>query len=90
MNNFFYSLAAVFILVVIAFSFTRCYNEEDSKRVLENAGYTDIEIKGRAYFMCSEDDTYATAFQATAPNGRSVTGAVCCGFVGKACTIRFD
>lgn len=79
------------IAILMMFSLASCTDEETSRRVLEDEGYTDIEIGGYAMFACSEDDNYRTSFTAVrvTPSGehRVVTGAVCCG-LWKNCTVR--
>lgn len=65
-----------------------CTDSSDARRVLENDGYTDIEMTGYRPFMCSDDDTYKTGFKAK-KNGHVVTGAVCGGLL-KGNTIRLD
>lgn len=64
-----------------------CTDEPRSRRVLEEAGYSSIQITGYAFGECSDSDDYHTEFSAKGPTGKSVTGAVCCGIV-KSCTIR--
>ena len=59
------------------------------RNALYSAGYTDVALTGYAYFGCGKDDTFATGFRAKNPQGNRVEGVVCCGFVGKGCTIRF-
>lgn len=59
-------------------------------RILDAAGYTDVKLQGHAWFACSEDDTLSTAFAATGPGGREVSGAVCCSIMVKDCTIRVE
>ncbi len=66
-----------------------CTSPDTATRVLAQAGYTNIQIEGYAFFSCSEDDTFKTAFTATAPNGAQVSGAVCGGWL-KGNTIRLD
>ena len=56
---------------------------------LTRQGYTNIEITGRAFFGCSEDDVWRTKFSATSPSGHAVNGIVCEGIL-KGSIIRFD
>ncbi len=66
-----------------------CTQNDKTIEVLQNAGYTSIEVTGYRPLMAGRDDTYSTGFRAKAPNGRIVTGAVTGGpFKGQ--TIRFD
>lgn len=63
-------------------------SEEESKRVLVNSGYTQIELKGVALFSCSDDDGFSRKFTAINPRGERVDGTICCGLL-KSCTVRF-
>lgn len=65
-----------------------CTDETNSRRTLDNSGYTDIHIKGYELFGCGKDDTFSTGFTAKNPQGKTVSGVVCCGFL-KSCTVRF-
>ena len=66
-----------------------CTNVDKTVQTLKSSGYSDIQIKGYAWFACGKDDTYATNFSAKNPLGRTVSGVVCCGLVFKGCTVRF-
>lgn len=68
---------------------TGCSDSRKATQTLKNQGYTRITTDGYAWFMCSEQDTFATKFYATSPNGNRVSGAVCSGWF-KGNTIRFD
>lgn len=65
-----------------------CTNAPATVDTLEKAGFTDVHAGGYSAFACSDDDTYATNFTATNPQGQKVSGTVCCG-VFKNCTIRW-
>ena len=65
-----------------------CSDASTARRVLEENGYSNIKITGHAWFTCADSDDFSTGFEATAPGGRHVTGAVCSGFF-KGATIRF-
>ncbi|MFW2037767.1 hypothetical protein ACG92Y_04455 [Acinetobacter ursingii] len=79
------------LLTVIAFilCFKGCSSSNDATKALKANGFTDIQTHGRAFFACSEDDTFATKFTAKNTEGKSVTGAVCSGWL-KGATIRYD
>lgn len=79
-------IAAATILLLTA---TACTQPDKAKRVLEQAGYTDIQITGYRPFMAGKDDTFSTGFRAKGPTGKVVTGAVT-GGVLKGSTIRLD
>lgn len=65
-----------------------CTNETESRRTLEAYGFTEIRFTGYQPWACSEDDQIHTGFIARNPQGMSVDGVVCCGFL-KSCTVRF-
>lgn len=77
------------LLLCAVLVLSACTDEERAKRVLEEAGYTQVVITGYDWAACSEDDTYSTGVIAVGPTGKSVTGTVCCGLM-KNCTIRID
>lgn len=59
-------------------------------RVLEQSGYTHVQITGYRWFAGGNEDFYHTGFSATAPNGSPVTGTVTRGFWFKSNTVRLD
>tara|TARA_Y100000034_G_scaffold71176_1_gene85844 strand:+ start:3037 stop:3330 length:294 start_codon:yes stop_codon:yes gene_type:complete len=63
--------------------------EEKMVRALKNQGFTNVQITGRAWFGCSEEDYYSQNFTALNPHGRFVEGIVCCGLIAKGCTVRW-
>lgn len=63
---------------------------ESARKVLLDAGYSDVKFTGYDWFACSKDDTYHTGFTAKGPTGRPVKGVVCEGVFFKASTIRLD
>ena len=77
-------------LIVLALVLTAvgCTRSDHSRKVLDDNGYTDIQMTGFAVWMCGRDDNFADGFTAKAPNGRTVEGAVCSAW-GKGATIRF-
>ncbi len=82
-----YLLLLSFFLGVVS----GCAVDEDrAHRILRQAGYTDVVLKGYAWFGCGKDDTWQTEFTATGPSGHPVKGEICCGTFLKDCTIRFD
>jgi hypothetical protein len=66
-----------------------CTKADTSRRVLESAGYTDVQMDGYAVFGCSDEDTFHDAFSAKGTNGKIVSGVVCSGWF-KGATIRVD
>lgn len=77
--------AALVALVLLA----GCSDPNKGKliRILEAEGYTNIQLGGYAFFMCGQDDLFATSFTATGPTGQPVSGAICSG-VTKGATVR--
>lgn len=78
-----------FAAVIVIATLSACTKPDDTKRVLSDNGYTNIEITGYRMFKCDEKDTFCTGFSATSPIGKRVTGAVGSGIM-KAYTIRLD
>lgn len=79
------------LAVVAAFlSLAACTDGPTAERVLRQSGYKEVEITGYSWLACSKDDTYHTGFEATAPNGDRVTGAVCGGVFFKNSKISLD
>jgi hypothetical protein len=76
------------IFLVAVMIFCSCTNEEKSKHVLEDSGYSNIKFTGYSWLTC--DGMYSTGFIAKSTyTGRMVTGTVCgCG--SKGYTIRLD
>ena len=83
------ALPKALILTALLLLLSGCTNQGRALRTLTDAGYSNIELGGYGWFACSEDDTFATVFQATGPSGKPVKGTVCNGFF-KGATIRFD
>lgn len=76
------------IAVLLALVLVGCTDEGESRKALENQGFTDIEFHGYAPFTCSESDSYSTKFRAKNTKGQQVEGVVCCGVL-KGCTVRW-
>lgn len=77
------------LIFLIALTLSACTDENGSKRVLESNGYKNVQTTGYNFFACSDSDTFATGFIAESPNGQTVSGTVCKGFL-KGSTIRFE
>lgn len=78
------------LLLALLFLFA-CSDADRTVEVLEDQGYTNITTNGHAWLGCAGDDHFCTAFEATGPSGRRVTGVVGCGWgwgFGKSCTLR--
>lgn len=66
-----------------------CQGSTDRQRkLLEDHGYSEIQMTGYAPLACGEGDISSSGFRAKSPSGTSVSGSVCCGAF-KGCTIRF-
>ncbi|WP_151767910.1 hypothetical protein [Acinetobacter oleivorans] len=76
-------------LILVSLLLVGCSSSNDATKALKANGFTDIQTHGRAFFACSEDDSFATKFSAKNKDGQKVTGAVCSGWL-KGSTIRFD
>lgn len=83
-------IVRVSIIASVLVALTGCTRPESATRVLLDAGYSDVQITGYRFFVCSENDTMHTGFRAKGPTGRPVTGTVCEGVMFKASTIRLD
>lgn len=66
-----------------------CAEPDKATKILQQQGYTEIEITGWRPWMASDSDDFSTGFRAKSPNGTVVTGAVT-GGVFKGHTIRLD
>ncbi len=82
--------ALVAAVAVVLITPRACTQPERATRLLEQQGYTEIRITGWRPFMAGKDDEFSTGFEATAPNGERVTGAVTGGLLFKGATVRFD
>ena len=65
------------ILSVSVLLLSACTRPEHSVGVLDEAGYTKINITGYHFFGCGRDDRFRTGFEATSPKGKRVSGVVC-------------
>lgn len=80
----------ILLSAVVLLALTGCYNGDHARSALSaQGGFTDVQVHGRAWFSCSEDDFYATKFTATNSEGKRIEGAVCSGLVFKNSTIRY-
>lgn len=75
---------------LILFLVCSCTRSVDTISILEDAGYTNIEITGWRPFKCSWEDTFATGFTANSLTGTQISGTVCASLFSKGSTIRFD
>jgi hypothetical protein len=64
-------------------------DEEGSRELLQEQGYTEIVIGNYDWWGCGDGDWWQTEFSAISPNGQTVTGTVCKGLWKKK-TIRFN
>lgn len=78
------------IAIAVLFS---CTNGDKARSTLDAEGFTNIQITGYE-FNCSKGDDTCTGFRATSPSGRTIRGAVGCGYnvagCGKGCTVRIN
>ena len=78
------------IAITALAALTACTQPVTAQRILEDAGYSNIQMQGYGFLECSEDDTYRDKFTAIGPTGRKVSGVVCAGLLFKGATIRLD
>lgn len=79
-------ISVAFVLFIVG-----CTDNENAQRILQQNGYTQIQMTGYNFFSCSESDTYHSGFRALSPDGKhTVTGTVCAGLFFKNSTIRFE
>ena len=81
-------MKALIAIVLCVILLSSCSGASASEILLEEQGYTNVEITGFNLFACSEDDMYRYNFTATNPNGKQVKGVVCSAPL-KGSTIRF-
>ena len=66
-----------------------CTQPDKATRILNEQGYTEVEITGWRPFMAGENDSFSTGFKSMSPSGARVTGSVTGGWL-KGSTIRLD
>ena len=89
MTTYFHSsLPLVALFLAFSVFLSGCTAEDRSRQALDAQGFTQIRMTGYSMFSCSDEDTFSTGFTATNPNGTTVSGTVCCGWI-KDCTIRW-
>lgn len=74
-----------FLLIGMLFA---CTNVDASINAIESAGLEPVKVGGFSWFTCSDSDNFSTRFTAKNPQGKLVSGTVCCGIL-KGCTIRY-
>lgn len=77
------------IIILNSIFLIACSSSNDATKALKANGFTEIETHGKAFFSCSEDDTFATKFTAKNSKGEKISGVVCSGWL-KGATIRYD
>lgn len=65
--------AVLFLFVALMIS---CTDPQGATRLLEDSGYTNIELTGYDFWAAKKGDLTSTGFKATSTNGRIVSGAV--------------
>lgn len=81
-NGYLYLIPFIIMLTMVS-----CSDEDGAVRVLKEKGYTNIQTDGFAFTGCLKNEPYKTSFQAKNPQGKRVSGSVCCGPV-SGCTLR--
>jgi hypothetical protein len=88
-NETTYIIIAAWILLILTRLMMGFTDPAGATKVLNDQGYSEVEITGWRPFMGSDSDVRCTGFKAKSPNGTAVTGAVTGGvFKGK--VIRLD
>ena len=82
---FLYILAILFLLFV-----PTCSDENTTKNILSNRGYTDIQIVDKEWWDCDYGDSYSTRFTAKIGQNHKVKGSVCDGWFRDEAIIKFD
>lgn len=67
----------IITLLVVSLLLVGCSNPEGTTRTLQGMGMTDIDIKGYAFFGCSDREMFHTHFTAKGPSGNHVEGVAC-------------
>lgn len=68
----------LFVILFCILFLSACSVVPDSSRsILEEQGYTDVEITGVNLFSCSDDDMFRYNFTALNSNGKHIKGVVC-------------
>lgn len=81
------NLITLLCIIVVGVMLSSCNYEENAYRILEQSGYSQIELKGYDMFSCSEDDIFRTRFTVKNNAGNTVNGVVCAAPL-KGSTIR--
>ena len=79
----------LFLLVFTVILPHGCTHPESTVRVLEEQGYTNVQITGWRPLSVDKNDIYSTGFTAISPKGNEVTGVVTSGLF-KGNTVRLD
>lgn len=78
------------LLIVAVLLCVGCTKDDDTKRILQDQGFTEVQTTGYRLFACGDDYTFRTGFTANAPvTKKHVSGTVCSGFL-KGNSIKFD
>lgn len=80
-------MKSIMIILALAICLTSCTNNDKAIELLQQEGYTDIEMTGYDMFGCSDKDMYSSGFKATNAQGNRIVGVVCGGYM-KGYTIR--
>lgn len=74
-------LVIVLILIWTGIHTYGITNEESSRRVLEDAGMTEITFHRERGWACGKGGFWVTGYRAINPQGREVQGVVCEGLL---------
>lgn len=80
----------ILIIVSLATLLTGCYDTDTATAVLDDSGYTEVQITGYSFLSCPDDAVYSTGFRAYNTAGNFVTGAVCSDVLATDTTIHIN
>lgn len=84
-----WTVVAVLLLLLTVLAVNGCkVTDGRAREVLEKQGFTNIDLGGASWLSCDRFET-SREFIATNSAGKRVSGTVCCGVFGKACTVRW-
>ena len=76
------------VLLGICCLLTSCSADDNSIMILQDQGYSNVEITGVNIFSCSEDDIFRYNFTAISESQKPVKGVICSAPL-KGYTVRF-
>jgi hypothetical protein len=59
----------IILTITVSITAIGCTKPDETKRILQQQGYSDIKITGYKFLKCSKYDQFHTGFSAVSPNG---------------------